>query len=192
MTLYIAPEFIYITSMRIYRPVLIGYFLMLPAFAAAAEFSFAEAAEEITPASAEAKSHEIIPDVIMYALSMVGVNYKWGGQTPETGLDCSGFVSHVFSHAAGVALPHNAYAISRIGMKIHPLELQPGDLVFYKTLRKTFSHVGIYLGENRFVHASSTAGDIMISNMRDRYWARHFNGARRLQLSSPPAAASAE
>jgi len=131
-------------------------------------------------------------DLLMYSLSLVGVQYKYGGKSPETGLDCSGFVSHVFRHVASLALPHNAYAISLVGKKITPQELKPGDLVFFNTLRKSFSHVGIYLGENRFVHAaSSSTGKVEISDMGDKYWQTRFNGARRL-LPSLPLSFSAE
>ena len=125
-------------------------------------------------------------DVVMYALSLVDVNYKFGGKTPDSGLDCSGFISHVFKHIAHLPLPHNARAMSQTGQKISLLELQPGDLVFFNTLRRKFSHVGIYLGENRFVHAaSSRTGRIMISEMNGQYWEKRFNGARRL-LPLPP------
>ena len=131
-------------------------------------------------------------DLLMYSLSLVGVQYKYGGKSPETGLDCSGFVSHVFRHVASLALPHNAYAISLVGKKIAPHELRPGDLVFFNTLRKSFSHVGIYLGDNRFVHAaSSSTGKVEISDMSDQYWQTRFNGARRL-LPSLPISFSAE
>lgn len=123
-------------------------------------------------------------DLALYALSLNGTTYKYGGSDPETGLDCSGFVSHVFSEVAGIQLPHTAAGISRLGRKIGVDELKPGDLVFFNTLRRAFSHVGIYLGDNQFIHASSSeTGDVMISNLRDRYWARRFDGARRLDLA---------
>jgi cell wall-associated NlpC family hydrolase len=140
----------------------------------------------------EADPHGKAADLLMYALSLIGVQYKYGGKSPETGLDCSGFVSHVFRHVSSLALPHNAYAISLAGQKIAPHELQPGDLVFFNTLRKSFSHVGIYLGDNRFIHAtSSSTGKVEISDMRDGYWKARFNGARRL-LPSLPLSLSAE
>lgn len=123
-------------------------------------------------------------DLALYALSLNGTGYRYGGSDPETGLDCSGFVGHVFSEVAGVQLPHTALGISRLGQKIGIDELKPGDLVFFNTLRRAFSHVGIYLGDNQFIHASSSrTGDVMISDLRDRYWAKRFNGARRLDLA---------
>jgi cell wall-associated NlpC family hydrolase len=117
--------------------------------------------------------------LLKYALSLVGVNYKYGGKSPETGLDCSGFVRYVYQQAAGLILPHNARAISMFGKKIAISELQPGDLVFYNTMRHTFSHVGIYLGENKFIHASVTGRGVEVVDMNENYWVKRFNGARR-------------
>ena len=120
-------------------------------------------------------------ELLLYAMSLIGTSYKLGGQAFDTGMDCSGFVRHVYSIATGILLPHNALAISRTGMKIHRAELQLGDLVFFNTMKRTFSHVGIYLGDNRFVHASSSKSDsVMVSDMGERYWAKRFNGARRI------------
>jgi len=124
-------------------------------------------------------------DILLYAMSLIGTSYKLGGQSFDTGMDCSGFVRHVYSIATGILLPHNALAISRTGEKIHRVELQLGDLVFFNTLKRTFSHVGIYLGDNRFVHASSSKSDsVMVSDMGERYWAKRFNGARRILQSA--------
>ena len=123
--------------------------------------------------------------LIDYAMNLVGVNYKYGGHSPETGLDCSGFVSYVFLHATGLELPHNALAISLEGKKIRRNELKPGDLVFFNTLRRAFSHVGIYLGDDRFIHSSSSkTGRVEISDMSESYWSRRFSGARRLEISN--------
>ena len=120
-------------------------------------------------------------ELLHYAMSLNGTSYKLGGQAFDTGMDCSGFVRHVYNMATGILLPHNALAISRTGMKIHRAELQLGDLVFFNTMKRTFSHVGIYLGDNRFVHASSSKSDsVMVSDMGERYWAKRFNGARRI------------
>lgn len=166
--------------MKIHRTVLIGYFLLAAQTALAQEVA---GEPRLEPVVAGEKSAQADPDLIRYALSLIGVNYKYGGKSPETGLDCSGFVGHVFRQAAGLSLPHSALALSRIGRKISVAELQPGDLVFYRTLPRAFSHVGIYLGENRFIHASSNStGNVMISSMTEEYWARRFNGARRLSL----------
>ncbi len=119
-------------------------------------------------------------DVLLSALSLSGTPYKFGGNSPETGFDCSGFVRYVFSQAANMTLPHGARAISQLGKAIPLEQLQPGDLVFFNTLKNAFSHVGIYLGEGRFIHAPSNGGGVHIVSMNDAYWSKRFNGARRL------------
>ncbi len=120
-------------------------------------------------------------DVPFYAVSLVGSPYRLGGMTPETGLDCSGFVGHVFKHIAGITLPRDSHAISEVGQPLPPADLLPGDLVFFNTLNRAFSHVGIYLGDNRFVHAtSSRTNSVMVSKLSDRYWRSRFDGARRI------------
>lgn len=125
-------------------------------------------------------------DIPLYAVSLVGSPYRLGGTSPETGLDCSGFVGHVFRAAAGVALPRDSRAISEIARPLARPDLLPGDLVFFNTLKRAFSHVGIYLGENRFVHAtSSRTGAVMISSLDERYWREHFDGARRVVQPAP-------
>lgn len=171
---------------KIYTLVVAGIFLLSSPAQATDPLPTPTDTAPVEPAQSKAA------DLMMYALSLVGVQYKFGGKSPDTGLDCSGFVGHVFKHVASLALPHNAYAISLIGQKIAPHELQPGDLVFFNTLRKSFSHVGIYLGDNRFVHAtSSSTGKVEISDLRDSYWKTRFNGARRM-LPSLPLSFSAE
>lgn len=120
-------------------------------------------------------------EVLVNALSLTGTQYKYGGNSPETGFDCSGFVRYVFKQAASLTLPHSALAISQIGKTVPKSELQPGDLVFFNTLKATFSHVGIYLGNNRFIHSPSKGGQVRVENMQDGYWAKHFNGAQRIE-----------
>lgn len=122
-----------------------------------------------------------VQDILLSALSLSGTPYKYGGNSPETGFDCSGFVRYVFSQAANLTLPHGARAISQLGKSIPVDQLRPGDLVFFDTLKKAFSHVGIYLGEGRFIHAPSSGGGVHVVNMNDPYWAKRFNGARRIE-----------
>ena len=125
-------------------------------------------------------------DIPIYAVSLVGSPYQLGGTSPETGLDCSGFVGHVFRQTIGINLPRDSRAISEAAQPLAQTDLQPGDLVFFNTLNRAFSHVGIYLGDNRFVHAtSSLTGSVMISNLGDRYWRERFDGARRVMTASP-------
>ncbi|MEQ1663289.1 MAG: C40 family peptidase [Thiobacillus sp.] len=125
-------------------------------------------------------------EIPMLAVSLVGSPYRFGGASPETGFDCSGLVNYVFGQAAGLRLPRESLAISQMAHTIEPQHLQSGDLVFFNTLDRAFSHVGIYLGDDRFVHASSSrSGQVMVSNMATDYWRSRFDGARRLPVSSP-------
>jgi cell wall-associated NlpC family hydrolase len=119
-------------------------------------------------------------EVLINALSLTGIKYKYGGSSPSTGFDCSGFVRYVFQNAANLTLPPTARAISQIGKTVKKDELQPGDLVFFNTLKSTFSHVGIYIGDNKFIHAPSTGKVVRVESMDDSYWARRFNGGQRL------------
>lgn len=126
-----------------------------------------------------------VQNLLQYALSNEGVIYHKGGTTPENGFDCSGFVRYVFDQVQGVTLPHSAQALSQIGDRIKTTDLLPGDLVFFRFMRSTISHVGIYLGNNEFIHASSTrTGSVVISNLTDSYWAKHFALVRRLDFST--------
>lgn len=128
-----------------------------------------------------ARADTPLEDIPIYAVSLVGSPYRLGGTSPETGLDCSGFVGHVFRQTAGVVLPRDSRAISEVARPLAKAELQPGDLVFFNTLNRAFSHVGIYVGDDRFVHAaSSRTGSVMVSNLNDRYWRERFDGARRV------------
>src|SRR5574340_1710706 len=132
------------------------------------------------PAHAASRTDE----VSMYAISLIGSPYRLGGTSPETGVDCSGFVGHVFRQTAGVVLPRDSRAISEAAQPLAQGELLPGDLVFFNTLKRAFSHVGIYLGDDRFVHASSSrTGSVMVSSLNDRYWRERFDGARRVVVS---------
>jgi cell wall-associated NlpC family hydrolase len=121
-------------------------------------------------------------DLVLHAMGFLGVHYKYGGNSPETGFDCSGLVNYVFSQALGLVLPRDTQSISHSGQSITRDELQPGDLVFFNTLRRPFSHVGIYLGDQRFIHAPSRGGQVEIVSMDDRYWQQRYNGARRISL----------
>ena len=122
-------------------------------------------------------------DVVVGALNMIGVRYRWGGSSPDSGLDCSGFVRYVFQDTLGLALPRRAEEMSRMGEKVRVSDLKPGDLVFFNTMRRTFSHVGIYIGDNKFVHSPSTGSRIRVDEMDDGYWEKRFTGARRVEAS---------
>jgi cell wall-associated NlpC family hydrolase len=118
--------------------------------------------------------------LVIEALGLIGVTYRWGGNSPETGLDCSGFIRYVFQQALNIALPHNAFAISRLGEDVDRDALKPGDLVFFNTLGRKFSHVGIYLGDDRFIHSPSRGSKIQVVSMKEAYWQKHYNGAKRV------------
>ena len=119
--------------------------------------------------------------MLHYALDLIGAPYKFGGSDPEKGMDCSGYVRHVYKQAADIDLPRNARAISEVGKSVSEDQLEPGDLVFFNTMRKAFSHVGIYTGNNKFVHAaSSRTGAVTVSDLKEGYWAKRYNGARRI------------
>ncbi len=121
-----------------------------------------------------------LQNMLIHAISLIGVKYKFGGSSAQSGFDCSGFVRHVFAESVALELPRSTYAMGREGRSVKSEELRAGDLVFYNTLHRTFSHVGIYLGEGRFVHAPSRGKSVEIVDMSDSYWKKRFNGARRL------------
>jgi len=120
-------------------------------------------------------------EAVFQALAAAGVPYRRGGESYASGFDCSGLVAHVYQESFGIQLPHNARAQSKIGRKVAAADLEPGDLVFYHT-EGPFSHVGIYLGDDRFIHAPRPGAAVRIENMRSAYWTRRFDGARRIPV----------
>jgi cell wall-associated NlpC family hydrolase len=122
--------------------------------------------------------------LINNAMQLIGVRYRWGGNTPQSGLDCSGFVRYVFNDTFGFLLPRKSAQMSKVGLQIPKDELQPGDLVFFNTMRHAFSHVGIYLGDNKFIHAPSKGKSIRVDDMTKVYWEKRYNGARRVENSA--------
>lgn len=117
-------------------------------------------------------------DVVMYAFGLISVDYRFGGNNPESGLDCSGMVSYIYQNSLGLKLPHNAAQIAGLGREINGADMRPGDLVFFNTQNRPFSHVGIYIGDGRFIHAPHTNGKIEVSSLKNRYFAQHFESAR--------------
>jgi len=124
---------------------------------------------------------ETTTDLVLAAMNFIGVRYRRGGTTAENGFDCSGFTRYVFENSIGLALPRRADEQARAPglFKIAKDELKPGDLVFFNTLRRTFSHVGIYVGDGKFIHAPRSGSEVRVEDMRVAYWAKRFNGARR-------------
>jgi cell wall-associated NlpC family hydrolase len=120
------------------------------------------------------------------AMTLLGVPYKRGGSTAETGFDCSGFVRHMYETSIGRLLPRRAEEQAVVTDKIDRSELNPGDLVFFNTMRRTFSHVGIYLGDGKFIHAPSVGKAVRVDDLRAAYWTKRFTGARRVQDTAAP------
>ena len=114
------------------------------------------------------------------AMSLIGIHYRRGGNSPENGLDCSGLVRYVFKQSNNIDLPRTSVEMSRVGDQVDRNDLQPGDLVFFNTVRRAFSHVGIYLGDNKFIHAPTPGSAVRIESMDLAYWKARFNGARRV------------
>jgi cell wall-associated NlpC family hydrolase len=129
-------------------------------------------------------------ELVMSAMNFLGVPYRRGGDTETTGFDCSGFTRHIFEHSLGLVLPRRADEQATLGslLQIQRDDLKPGDLVFFNTMRRTFSHVGIYVGDDKFIHSPRSGGAVRIEDMRESYWARRFTGARRAELAgaTPP------
>lgn len=130
--------------------------------------------------SVSSSSEEAVGDLLLQAISLLGVAYRFGGSSPTTGLDCSGFIRYVFKQSLKVNLPRTSAQMAQIGRVIERRELVPGDLVFFNTRGFVFSHVGIYMGNDKFIHAPRTGKNIEVSNLRQTYWQRHYNGARRV------------
>jgi len=130
-------------------------------------------------------------EIIVQALALLGVPYLWGGNDPAIGLDCSGFVQHIFKTVVAFELPRQSEQMSRVGRRIARSDLRAGDLLFFNTLGTPNSHVALYLGDGRFVHAPSRNNYVRIDWLDARYWSDRFNGARRIELSNgvPPIAA---
>ena len=158
---------------------------------AAAETARAKSLVESTRSTVETVWHGA-QDLAIYALGLIGVDYRYGGDTPEEGLDCSGLVRHVFQEVTGVTLPRTSKELARVGKAVQRADLKPGDLVFFNTRRFAFSHVGIYLGDDRFIHAPRTGSEVEIADLDNGYWRKHFDGARRLVGVLPGMIPSAE
>lgn len=117
-------------------------------------------------------------DVVLYAFGLLDTGYRFGGKNPEAGLDCSGMVSYIYGQAAGLKVSGSAADIARGGRPVARQDMKPGDLLFFNTRNRPYSHVGIYIGDDRFVHAPATNGRIRIDNLGARYYAERFEAAR--------------
>ncbi len=134
---------------------------------------------EVSPAADQQWKSDIAL-IIDKAYELTGIKYKLGGSRPETGFDCSQFVKYVFEQALNLSLPPSARSLSKMGETIKFEDLQPGDLVFFNTRKSRFSHVGIYVGNNEFIHAPRTGKTIRVESLTKNYWLKRFNGATRV------------
>ncbi|WP_366937183.1 C40 family peptidase [uncultured Aquabacterium sp.] len=127
------------------------------------------------------KASDMASELVLSAMDFLGVPYRRGGESREQGFDCSGFTRHVFEKSVGLILPRRAIeqANSPDLVPVQQSELKPGDLVFFNTLRHTFSHVGIYIGDNKFIHSPRAGGAVRVEDMRVAYWQQRYDGARR-------------
>lgn len=127
---------------------------------------------------------DAVGDMLLQAISLLGVAYRFGGSSPSTGLDCSGFIQYVFKKSLKVNLPRTAAEMAHVGRSIDKSELMPGDLVFFNTRGFTYSHVGIYLGNGKFIHSPRTGKNIEVTTLNQAYWIARYNGARRVARGS--------
>ncbi|WP_404991153.1 C40 family peptidase [Cupriavidus pauculus] len=125
-----------------------------------------------------------LEEISIQAMSLVGTPYRYGGNTPDSGFDCSGLVRYVVQRAANVNLPRTTEQMGQRGTSLERSDVASGDLVFFNTTGRSNSHVGIYVGQNRFVHAPATGGTVRLEDMGKSYWASRYNGARRVVSAS--------
>lgn len=147
-----------------------------------APIAHSPAATPPSPGNVQLVSDTYAQDAVIYALGLIGNHYQFGGRNPDSGLDCSGMVSWIYEQVAGLRLPHNAAQIAQIARSIDRKSLAPGDLVFFNTSGKAHSHMGIYAGEGRFIHAPSTRGKYVRMDALDSGWfASRISGLRTLR-----------
>jgi cell wall-associated NlpC family hydrolase len=155
-----------------------------------AERGLLNPSETSAPARLLGTVRDTASDLVLSAMNFLGVRYTRGGNSVENGFDCSGFTRHIFELSVGLVLPHRADEQARASnlLPIAREELKPGDLVFFNTMKRTFSHVGIYVGDGKFIHSPRTGSAVRVEDMRDAYWAKRFTGARRADLKPNPEA----
>jgi cell wall-associated NlpC family hydrolase len=129
-------------------------------------------------------------ELVMTAMGFLGVPYRRGGNDADTGFDCSGFVRSMYERTIGLVLPRLAKDQAAATQPIDKTDLQPGDLVFFNTMRRAFSHVGIYVGDGKFIHSPKPGAQVRVEDMQQSYWARRFDGARRV-VATPSEALAA-
>jgi cell wall-associated NlpC family hydrolase len=136
-------------------------------------------------------------ELVVSAMAFLGVPYRRGGNSAETGFDCSGFVKAIYEQTVGLVLPRRANEQASAGQQVDKKDLQPGDLVFFNTMKRAFSHVGIYVGDGKFIHSPKPGAQVRVEDMGVNYWATRYNGARRVlpaqrEAAAPSPAAAAQ
>ncbi len=142
----------------------------------------------------DAVRHSVVDhtsDLVVTAMGFLGVPYRRGGSSAEAGFDCSGLVREIYGQTIGLMLPRRADQQAAVTETIEKKDLKPGDLVFFNTMRRTFSHVGVYIGEGKFIHAPRTGAHVRVESMQTSYWNKRFDGARRVNASYADAGAMA-
>lgn len=134
--------------------------------------------------SAKDKASGQATGLITQAMDLLGVPYRRGGSSEASGFDCSGFVRYLYENSVGQLLPRRAEEQARSTEVIDRSELKPGDLVFFNTMKRAFSHVGIYVGDGKFIHSPRAGKSVKVDDMRSAYWQKRFNGARRVPLDT--------
>ena len=176
-----------------FLPLLVVLFSLL--FASSAFAAPAESADDVGRLLSDANLLDRIGQVsnrmeakasqlVVGALGFLGVPYRRGGNTAETGFDCSGFVRAIYQQTAGLLLPRQASEQAAATEKIDKTELKPGDLVFFNTMRRAFSHVGIYVGNGKFIHSPKPGGEVRVDDLGASYWLKRFDGARRVPVEA--------
>jgi cell wall-associated NlpC family hydrolase len=145
---------------------------------------------QVAPAAASQSPVNKGSELVVAAMGSLGVPYRRGGNTFESGYDCSGFVRALYEQTAGLMLPRQAAQQAAATQQIERADLQPGDLVFFNTMNREFSHVGIYVGDYKFIHSPKPGAAVRIEDLRVNYWNRRFDGARRVLAQSAPAGAT--
>ncbi len=143
----------------------------------------AASAAAAVPNGIASKIREQASNMVVTAMNFLGVKYRRGGDDADIGFDCSGFTRHVFEMSVGLVLPRRADEQAKAPglVPVKRDELQPGDLVFFNTLKRTFSHVGIYVGNGKFIHSPRPGGEVRVEDMGFAYWKKRFTGARRVE-----------
>ena len=139
-------------------------------------------AQDATPTSGEALPTftSRVGEILFRAMALLGTRYHRGGSSPEIGFDCSGFVGYLYREVLNLRLPRSAWEIWKHGDEVARDTLEPGDLVFFNTMRRPYSHVGVFIGDGKFIHAPAAGGVVRTESLNQRYWARRWDGAKRI------------